>query len=74
MKSCLNCIHREICKVYHGEMIRREYDGKDFVAELNNLRKELAETCPEYEDRDKRYLERRITLLELENASLKLER
>lgn len=48
MRSCGECVCREVCKIYHGEMTRRDYWGKDFIKELANLKKELAAKCREY--------------------------
>ena len=47
-KSCLLCIHKEVCKFYSGEMARRNYWHKDFIEELNKLQNELACKCTEY--------------------------
>jgi len=47
-KSCLNCIKSGVCKIYHGEMLHRDYWHKDFIKELNKLETELGKECKEY--------------------------
>ena len=53
VKSCLNCLHSEVCKFYHGEMFKHDYSDKDFMREITNIRKNLAKDCPEYIERIK---------------------
>ena len=47
-KSCLRCIHKEVCKFLHGEMARWDYTHKDFRKELVKLQKRLAGECKSY--------------------------
>lgn len=46
--TCDQCLHREVCKFLHGEMIKHNYWGKDFINELKDLKKHLADKCKDY--------------------------
>ncbi len=49
-RSCADCIHKKVCKIYHGEMLKRDFWHKDFRKELVKLQKELADKCFEYRE------------------------
>lgn len=46
--TCNLCIHQEVCKFLHGEILIHNYWGKDFINELKILKKSLASKCKSY--------------------------
>ena len=53
IKSCLMCIHSEVCKFYAGELLKHDYSEKDFIQEIDKIRKDLSSDCPDFIERTK---------------------